>query len=112
MLLTNVWDILGWGVENFMGILFFISLVVSAIQTWRVTRGSFWTKIEEVASDLISDVEAMPDFKNGKGALKKAYVVEKLLEKFSGRFSFLTKKRLEKIIDILVARLNKFSDSK
>ena len=54
----------------------------------------------------------MPDFKNGKGALKKEYVVEKLLEKFSGRFSFLTKKRLEKIIDILVARLNKFSDSK
>ena len=112
MLLTNALDIIKWGIENFVEILLFISIIAGTIQTWRVTRGSFWAKIEVVASDLISEVEAMPNFKDGKGILKRDYVVEQLLEKFGSKFSFITKKRLEKIIDVIVARLNKFSDSK
>ena len=110
MLLTNALDILKYGIENFVEIMLFISIIAGAIQTWRVTRGGFWKKIEKVARDIVIEVEAMPSFKKGEGLLKRDLVVEKLLEKFGTRFSFLTKKKLEKIIDLIVIKLNSFSE--
>ena len=110
MLLTNALDILKYGIEHFVEILLFISIIAGAVQTWRVTRGGFWAKIEKVARDLVIEVEAMPSFKKGEGLLKRDFVVEKLLEKYGSRFSFLTKKRLEKIIDAVVTKLNTFSE--
>ena len=69
-MLTNALDILKYGIENFVEILLFISIIAGAVQTWRVTRGGFWAKIEKVARDLVIEVEAMPSFKNGKGVVR------------------------------------------
>lgn len=110
MLLTNVWDALSWFVENFFNILLFISLVIAALQSWRIARGNFWDKLKETVGVLINEVEAMPDFKQGEGALKKDYVIDKILEKFGSKFSFISRKRLEKIIDAIVTKLNTFSE--
>ena len=109
MLLTNIWDTLGWFIDNAWGILTFISIVAAMVQTWRTNRGNFWTKIKEVATELVKEVEAM-DFKPGEGLLKKEYVIEKLLEEFSSKFAFISKKKLEKIVEVIVVSFNTFSD--
>lgn len=112
MLATNVLEVLGWIVENAWEILLIISVIVGGIQTWRTNRGKFWKDLKETAEGLIQEAEAMPDFKPGEGSLKRDYVIEKLLEEFGTKFSFISTKKLEKIVDGIVKGFNIFKKLK
>ena len=112
MLAVNFLDILGWIVENIVNILLVISIIYGGYKTWKVNRQGFWDKLKSIAMVLIQEAEAMSDFKPGEGKLKLDYVVGKLLEEFSSKFSFISKKKIEKIVDAIVEELNKFSKLK
>ena len=87
----------------------FISIIVGMIQTFRSNRKGFWAKLKETAEGLIRDAEAMPEFKQGEGALKSQWVIEQLLKEFSGKFAFINEKKLQKIIDNILRGYNIFS---
>lgn len=103
-------DGLKWFIENIVEILTVVSIIAAMVQTWRAGRKGFWTKLKEVAEGLIRDAEAMPEFKKGEGTLKSQWVIEQLLKEFSGKFAFISEKKLQKIIDNILKGYNIFSN--
>lgn len=99
-----------WFIENIVEIATAVSITAAMIQTWRVNRKGFWAKLKDVAEALVNDVEAMPEFKQGEGPLKSQWVIEQLLKEFSGKFAFISEKKLQKVIDKILKRLNTFSN--
>ena len=104
-----MWDTIKWFMENIVQILTAVSIIAAMVQTWRATRKDFWTKIKEIAEELINTAEAMPEFKAGEGPLKSQWVIEQLLKEFSGKFAFINEKKLQKIIDKILKGYNIFS---
>ena len=104
-----MWDALRWFIENIWEIALFVSIVVGMVQTFRTNRSGFWAKLKSTAEELINTAEAMPEFKQGEGALKSQWVIEQLLKEFSGKFAFINEKKLQKIIDKILKGYNIFS---
>ena len=102
-------DALKFIIENAIEILFIISIIVGAVQTFRSNRKSFWNKLKETAASLINEAESM-DFKPGEGADKKDFVIEKLLEEFGGKFALISRKKLEDVVEPIVTLFNTFND--
>ena len=96
-------------IENLWEIAFLISIIVGLVQTFRNNRKGFWIKLKEVSMELIKEAEGM-DFKTGEGQLKMDFVVDKLLEEFGSKFSFINRNKLEKIVEKIVISFNSFSD--
>lgn len=105
-----MWDAIKWFIENIWTILTIISIIIGLVQTYRANRKGFWAKLKDVTEELINDVEAMPEFKQGDGALKSQWVIEQLLKEFSGKFAFISEKKLQKIIDKILKGYNIFSN--
>ena len=102
-------DSFKWFIENLWEIAFLISIIVGLVQTFRNNRKGFWAKLKEVSMELIKEAEGM-DFKTGEGQLKMDFVVDKLLEEFGSKFSFINRNKLEKIVEKIVTSFNTFSD--
>lgn len=103
-------DSIKWFIENLWEIAFIISIIVGMVQTFRAGRKGFWVKLKDVAEALINDVEAMPEFKKGEGPLKSEWVIKQLFKEFSGKFAFISEKKLQKIIDKILKGFNTFSN--
>ena len=104
-----MWDVVKWFIENIWEIALIVSIAIGMIQTFRTNRGNFWKTLKETASELIKEAESM-EFKSGEGQLKMDFVVDKLLEKFSSKFAFISRSKLEKIVEVIVISFNTFSD--
>ena len=96
-------------IENLWEIAFLISIIVGLVQTFRSNRKGFWAKLKEVSMELVKEAESM-EFKPGEGQLKMDFVIDKLLEEFGSKFSFINRGKLEKIVEKIVVSFNTFSD--
>ena len=103
-------DAISWFIENIVEILTVVSIIAAMVQTFRANRGNFWKKIREVAEGLVNTAESMPEFKQGDGKLKSQWVIEQLLKEFSGKFAFISEKKLQNIINNILKGFNIFSN--
>jgi len=108
--LNNLWGGVQWVVENLWTILTIFAIVYGMIATYKSNKKTFWKKVEDATKGLITSAEQQ--FKGGEGSIKKKWVLDKLVEQFSSRFSFLdkfiSKAKFDKVIEENVSKFNEY----